>query len=35
MPPGDYTALDHTERLTDAEKQALVKWASQPAIPAH
>src|SRR6266481_5614397 len=35
MPPGDYTALDHSARLTDDEKQALVKWASQPAIPAH
>ncbi|MGA9721458.1 MAG: heme-binding domain-containing protein [Candidatus Binatus sp.] len=35
MPPGDYTALDHTARLTDDQKQALVKWASQPAVPAH
>ena len=35
MPPGDYTALDHSARLTDDEKQALLKWASQPAIPAH
>ncbi len=35
MPPGDYTALDHSARLTDDEKQALVKWASQPAMPAH
>jgi uncharacterized membrane protein len=35
MPPGDYTALDHSARLTDDEKQALMKWASQPAIPAH
>ena len=35
MPPGDYTALDHSARLTDDEKQALVKWASQPAIAAH
>ena len=35
MPPGDYTALDHSARLTDDEKQALVKWTSQPAIPAH
>ena len=35
MPPGDYTALDHAARLTDDEKQALLKWASQPAIPAH
>ena len=35
MPPGDYTALDHSARLTDEDKQALLKWASQPAIPAH
>jgi len=35
MPPGDYTALDHSARLTDDEKQALLKWASQAAIPAH
>jgi uncharacterized membrane protein len=35
MPPGDYTALDHSARLTDDEKQALLKWASQPALPAH
>jgi uncharacterized membrane protein len=35
MPPGDYTALDHSARLTDDEKQALLKWASPPAIPAH
>ena len=35
MPPGDYTALDHSARLTDDEKQALVKWASQPAMAAH
>jgi uncharacterized membrane protein len=35
MPPGDYTALDHSARLTDDEKQALIKWASQPALPAH
>jgi uncharacterized membrane protein len=35
MPPGDYTALDHSAHLTDDEKQALVKWASQRAIPAH
>ena len=35
MPPGDYTALDHSARLTDDEKRALVKWASQPAIAAH
>jgi uncharacterized membrane protein len=35
MPPGDYTALDHSARLTDDEKQALLRWASQPAMPAH
>jgi uncharacterized membrane protein len=35
MPPGDYTALDHSARLTDDEKQTLVKWASQPAMAAH
>ena len=35
MPPGDYTALDHSARLSDDEKQALLKWASQPAMPAH
>src|ERR1700722_2883094 len=35
MPPGDYTALDHSARLSDDDKQALLKWASQPAIPAH
>ena len=35
MPPGDYTALDHSARLTDDEKQALLKWASQPAMAAH
>ena len=35
MPPGDYTALDHSARLTDDQKQALLKWVSQPALPAH
>jgi len=35
MPPGDYKALDHSARLTDDQKQALLKWASQPALPAH
>jgi uncharacterized membrane protein len=35
MPPGDYTALDHSARMTDDQKQALLKWASQPAMPAH
>src|SRR5208282_94236 len=28
MPPGDYTALDHSARLTNDQKQALLKWAS-------
>lgn len=31
MPPGDYTALDHTARLSDDQKQVLLKWAAQPA----
>jgi cytochrome c553 len=31
MPPGDYTALDHSARLTDDGKQALLKWAAAPA----
>jgi hypothetical protein len=35
MPPGDYTALDHSARLTDDQKQALLNWTSQSAIPAH
>ena len=35
MPPGDYTALDHSARLSEEQKQALLTWASQPAIPAH
>jgi len=34
MPPGDYTGLDHSARLTDEQKQTLVKWASR-GIPAH
>ncbi len=34
MPPGDFTALDHSARLTDDQKQTLLKWASQ-AAPAH
>ena len=33
MPPGDYTALDHSARLSDEQKQTLLKWASQ-AVPA-
>src|SRR5579862_1474490 len=35
MPPGDYTALDHSARLADDQKRALLKWASQAALPAH
>ena len=35
MPPGDYSALDHSARLTDDEKMLLLKWASQPAMAAH
>ena len=35
MPPEDYTALDHSARLADDQKQALLKWASQSALPAH
>jgi len=35
MPPGDYTALDHSARLTEEEKRALLKWASLSAGPAH
>lgn len=35
MPPGDYTALDHSARLTDDEKMLLIKWASQTAMAAH
>lgn len=35
MPPGDYTALDHSARLAGDQKQALLKWASQSALPAH
>jgi hypothetical protein len=31
MPPGDYTALDHSARLSDDQKQVLLKWAGQPA----
>lgn len=30
MPPGDYTALDHSASLSEDQKQALLKWA-QPA----
>jgi Haem-binding domain len=35
MPPGDYTALDHSARLADDQKQVLLKWALQSALPAH
>lgn len=35
MPPGDYTAFDHSARLSEDQKQALLKWASQAALPAH
>jgi hypothetical protein len=35
MPPGDYTALDHSARLTERQKQALLKWASHPVVLAH
>jgi len=35
MPPGDYTALDHSARLSEEQKQILLTWASQPAMPAH
>lgn len=31
MPPGDYTVLDHSARLSEDQKQALLKWAAQPA----
>ena len=29
MPPGDYTALDHSARLSADDKQALLEWVSQ------
>ena len=35
MPPGDYTALDHSARLSEEQKQILLTWASQLAMPAH
>jgi uncharacterized membrane protein len=35
MPPGDYTALDHSARLTEEQKQTLLKWVEQPAVPTH
>jgi len=31
MPPGDYTALDHSARISEDQKEALLKWAAQPA----
>jgi hypothetical protein len=31
MPPGDYTALDHSARLSEDQKQVLLKWVAQPA----
>ena len=35
MPPGDYSALDHSARLGDDEKRTLLNWASQAAVAAH
>src|SRR5271156_6426945 len=35
MPPGDYTALDHSARLAKNQMQALLKWVSRPALAAH
>jgi len=35
MPPGDYTALDWSARLSEEQKQILQKWASQAPEPAH
>lgn len=35
MPPGDYTALDHSARLREDQKQAILAWAAQPAVQAH
>ncbi len=34
MPPGDYTALDHSARLSDDQKQTLLTWASRT-VPPH
>jgi uncharacterized membrane protein len=31
MPPGDYTALDHSAGLSEDQKQALLNWVAQPA----
>jgi hypothetical protein len=35
MPPGDFTALDHSARLTDDQKREVLKWAALPVMPAH
>lgn len=35
MPPGDYTALDHSARLSEDDKQALLNWVSQAANATH
>lgn len=31
MPPGDYTAFDHSARISEDQKQALLKWVAQRA----
>jgi len=31
MPPGDYTALDHSARLGEDQKRVLLKWTAEPA----
>ena len=31
MPPGDYTALDHSAGINEDQKRTLLKWAAQPA----
>jgi hypothetical protein len=35
MPPGDYAALDWSARLSQEQKETLLKWAAQPALPVH
>lgn len=37
MPPGDYTFFNGAAKLGDAQKQAIIDWASRPqaAAPAH
>jgi hypothetical protein len=30
MPPGDYIALDHAARLSEDQKQVLLKWVARP-----